>query len=69
MQNASNASKTNTRKPYPEPSFTQLPTKPARTFLLEHANRGHQGAREMLELMFLSAKDSKGSARQSAAQP
>jgi hypothetical protein len=66
VQNASNVSKADSRKPYPKPSYTQLPAEQARAFLLERANGGHQGAREMLELMFAEAKDSSGSAAKSA---
>lgn len=67
MQNASNV-KTESRKPYPKPSYTQMPAEEARIFLLEHANRGQQGAKEMLELIFPNAKDSSGIAARSAAQ-
>jgi hypothetical protein len=66
MQNASNVSKTDTRKPYSKPLFTQMSKEEARTFLLERANRGQQGAREMLELMFPDAK--KASATKGSAQ-
>lgn len=67
MQNAINV-KAKSRKPYPKPSYTQLPAEEARIFLREHANRGQQGAKEMLELMFPKAKDSRGIAARSAAQ-
>jgi hypothetical protein len=40
------------RKPYQKPTATQLSKEDAKRKLIEHARRGDQGAKEMLEMMF-----------------
>jgi hypothetical protein len=40
------------RKPYEKPTATQLTKEEAKRKLIEHARRGDQGAKEMLEMMF-----------------
>jgi hypothetical protein len=67
MPQSSRVKKTDSRKPYAKPSFTQRSGEQARTFLREHANRGQQGASELLELMFPDTKDSKGNPKKAAA--
>ena len=67
MPQASSIDKAESRKPYAKPSFTQVSGEQARTYLREHANRGQQGASELLELMFPDTKGSKGSTTKAAA--
>lgn len=67
MKKAGVVSKPDKRKPYPKPSYAQLPAEQARSFLLERANRGHKGAKEMLELMFPDANNSRRNAARSSA--
>jgi hypothetical protein len=67
MPQASSINKRESRKPYAKPSFTQLSGEQARAFLREHANRGQQGASELLELMFPNTRGSKGSTTKAAA--
>ena len=67
MSQSSSTDKTDSRTPYAKPSFTQLSGEQARTFLSEHANRGQQGAGELLELMFPNTKGSKGGTTKAAA--
>jgi hypothetical protein len=44
--------KENRRKPYEEPTATKLTPKEAKLKLIEHASRGDQGAKDLLEMMF-----------------
>lgn len=59
MPRASDANTTNKRKPYKKPAARQLSAEQARIILREHANKGHQGARELLELISPGSRDSK----------
>ena len=68
MRDVSNVSKTDSRKPYPKPSYTQLAAEQAKSFLVERANRGRQAAKEMLELMFPDAAEPKDTPTESVAQ-
>ena len=43
---------TSTRKPYEKPNFTKLGPEQARLKLLGLATMGHQGAIDLLEMMF-----------------
>jgi len=49
-----------TRKPYERPTVTELTPEQAKLKLLGHATMGHQGAKDLLELIFreVPSKDS-----------
>ncbi len=40
------------RKPYEKPCIRQLNSEQAIRLLLEHASMGHEGAKELLDLLF-----------------
>jgi len=40
------------RKPYEKPTATRLTSEEAKLKLVDHASRGDQGAKEILEMMF-----------------
>lgn len=49
------------RKPYEKPTATKLTPEQAKLKLLGHASTGHEGAKDLLEMMFpeVPPKDSK----------
>ena len=51
------AEKTNP-KTYSSPKLSQLTTKQVKPFLVQHASRGDQGAKDLLELLSQQSKDS-----------
>ncbi len=51
------AEKTNP-KTYSCPKLSQLTTEQVKPFLVQHANRGDQGAKDLLELLSQQPKDS-----------
>ena len=40
------------RKPYEKPTATRLTSEEAKLKLVDHASRGNQGAKDILEMMF-----------------
>ena len=52
MGDANNPHKDNLRKPYEKPTATKLTSEEAKAKLIDHASRGNQEAKEILEMMF-----------------
>jgi hypothetical protein len=50
---------TKLQKSYEEPALEKLTPEQAKKFLLNHANKGDQGAKDILELVLPTRKDSK----------
>jgi hypothetical protein len=50
---------TKLQKSYEEPSLKKLRPEQAKKFLLHHANKGDQGAKEILDLVLPKDSDSK----------
>jgi hypothetical protein len=50
---------TKSQKSYEEPALTKLTPAQAKEFLLHHARRGNQAAKDMLGIVFPTGKDSK----------